>query len=126
MKSVWSFEALKNYVDQRFTAAEIAIDKAVASTVLAVDKAFAQSQRAIDKAEEAVEKRLEGMNEFRQQLNEERANYLTLESWEQQKQALVSRIEVLEKWLFKILGALGLLSAVVPILVALATYFAIR
>jgi predicted RNA binding protein with dsRBD fold (UPF0201 family) len=74
---IWTLSALKQYVDQRFDAAQVAVDKAVGTTSLAVDKAFIENQRAIDKAEEALSKRLEGMNEIREQLNAQAATFAT-------------------------------------------------
>jgi len=63
LDSEWTLDGLKQYVDQRFAASELAVDKAVQGTSLAVDKAFIENQRAIDKADRALSTRLEGMTE---------------------------------------------------------------
>ncbi len=136
-ETIWTIEALKDYVDRRFAANEQAVDKAVGTTALAVDKAFEQNQRAIDKAEEAVEKRLEAMNEFRDQLTNERSNYVSAESYRQQHGSLEAKIEALDKtlrerlttieqWQNKIVGALVLILVILPALTALAVYLANR
>ncbi len=44
-----------------------------------VDRLFGEHQRAIDKAEEMMNKRLEGMNEFRSQLKDQAARFITRE-----------------------------------------------
>jgi hypothetical protein len=130
---IWTIEALKDYVDKRFAAAELAVEKAVKSTELAVDKAFAQNQRAIDKAEQSVDRRLEGMNEFRDQLTKERSAYITTDSFQQFHKSLEDnlravddrinvRITSIERWQSKIVGALGFAVVFVPTLTALAIY----
>ena len=132
-EDVWSITALKDYVDKRFGAAELAVEKAVTATALAVDKAFEQNQRAIDKAEEAVEKRLEGMNEFRAQLASERGQYVTVDSYAQQHGALEDKLTALddkvsvrvlavERLQSKMLGAIAILVFLTPALAAIAAW----
>jgi hypothetical protein len=53
----WTLRALKQYVEQRFD----------------------DTKDALDKAEDALEYRLESMNQFRQQIERERGNYVTLD-----------------------------------------------
>lgn len=65
---------------------------------------FLESQRALDKATDALNYRLESMNEFRAQINSERGTYITRTSFEtEQRQraldqkAMEARLAALER-----------------------------
>jgi len=45
-----------------------------------IDLRFSENQRALEKAERDLSKRLEGMNEFRDALKDQAANFVTRES----------------------------------------------
>ncbi len=57
---------------------------------------FELNEKAIKKAEEAMQIRLEGMNEFRSQINMERMNYLTRDNYSVIHEELCKRVEKLE------------------------------
>jgi len=58
-------EAMRREVGQRFTASDDATKAALAAADKNTSAALDAAQRAVSKAESAVDKRLEGMNEFR-------------------------------------------------------------
>lgn len=58
--------SLKDYVDTRFCDLRIMLDER-----------FSHQQRAMDKSSEALGIRLVAMNEFRDQINKERSEYVT-------------------------------------------------
>ena len=81
---------------------------------------------AIDKAEQAVNKRLEAMNELRQQITEERSIYMSREAYDRASELILTRISALERWQFKIIGALVLVTFLMPAMTALAVYLLTR
>ena len=94
--------------EARFIANEKAVDTALdaqkeltaanlASANAATSAAFAASEKAITKAEQANEKRLEGLNEFRSQMAEQQAGYITKAEAELQFAAMKEKIEALSK-----------------------------
>lgn len=107
----WTIRSLKEYVDERFRSANIAIDK----------------------ASHALDARLESMNLFRAQILEERVQLLTKEEYEQRhaslearldvaRGALESRLAALERWQSKIIGALALVIFLTPLVTALLVW----
>ena len=62
----------------------------VDSAVAAQRREQALIQVAVDTAAEAMNRRLEGMNEFRQQLNDQKATFVTKEMQEQVENRLVA------------------------------------
>jgi len=58
-------DAMRREVGQRFTASDDATKAALAAADKNTSAALDAAQRAVSKAESAVDKRLEGMNEFR-------------------------------------------------------------
>lgn len=55
------------------------------------------TQEALTAATSALEKRLEGMNEFREQLTEQTRTFLSRNEYEGKHEALIGRIAVLER-----------------------------
>lgn len=118
----WTLQALKQYFDQRFEAAE----------------------RAVEKATGAIEYRLDAMNEYRQQLERERSEYVTVakhdaldERIDELRRTYVSnerfdagigrletRIGASERWQNKMIGALAFVGLIMPIVSALIVYWA--
>jgi hypothetical protein len=88
-------EGTKDYIDRRFADAQTALDKVeltLSETFIRrdahmntrfidiqtiVNTHFAAFQLAVDKSEEGMTKRLEGMNEFRAQLKDQAAQFIT-------------------------------------------------
>jgi len=84
----WTIETLKEHFDvqlrdlelrqqQRFEAQTKAIDAALAAADRAVQNAMTASEEAIIKAEVAIERRFEGVNEFRQTLSDQAHEFMT-------------------------------------------------
>lgn len=115
--SGWTVDTLHEHVlrmvaehdrryEQRFEAQEHAIKIALDSVnrefhehLLQVERetqaAFKASEKAIDKAESSVERRLEGMNEFRAALSDSANKNLTRNEHETSTHALQDKIDVL-------------------------------
>lgn len=86
--SDWTVVSLKDYTDQR----------------------FADNERAIDKAAAAVDKRLDGMNEFRDQLRDQASTFLPRTEYQVHHEALMDRVMLLESWRNKTLGVVAVLT----------------
>jgi hypothetical protein len=127
---------LREYVDVRFLAQEKAVAAALAAQEKAVAAALAAADRAVSKAENAAERRFESVNEFRAALAD---NFRTLMPRAESEQAraiinekidqLTTRINAREErgrgmgdivgW---IVGAVGLVAAVISIVFALTRH----
>lgn len=108
------------------------------------DERFRSSERAADKAFGALNERLEGMNQFRAQLERERRDYVTADKHDELDEKidelrrtyvtserfdsgvdkLIVRIEAYERWQNKMVGALALVGLVLPVVSALLVYWA--
>lgn len=95
-----------------------------------VDMRDTLKQRAIEKAEASVDKRLEGMNEFRAQLKDERANFITVDKLESEKTAIHGRIDAmakdydaLEKWKNNMQGRFVIIAIVITVVAGLIGAF---
>jgi len=64
-KSEWTVETLRQHTDQRFD-----------DMARLLDERFTSQTKAIDKALDAVERRFEGVNEFRQTLTDQAATFV--------------------------------------------------
>ena len=62
-----------------------------------VDLRFAVADKAIDKAENSMSKRLDTMNEFRQQLNDAQKTYFTRSEFDGAHQRVIDDIKELQK-----------------------------
>lgn len=69
--SEWTITTVKEYFDQRFSAAELAVKDALAAQEKAVAAAFLASEKAIVKAEDAQKDYNVRSNEFRGQLDDQ-------------------------------------------------------
>jgi hypothetical protein len=85
----------------------------------AMEAAFAASEKAILKAENATERRFESVNEFRAQLAEQTTSFMP-------REVIEPRLAAVEKWQAKIVGALALVTIILPVLVAFAVYLLTR
>lgn len=65
----------RDYVDQRFAASDKDTRQQLMALERHIDLKFAHQDDSVDKANTAMTIRLERMNEFREQLTTERANY---------------------------------------------------
>ena len=81
--------SLREYLTALINAAEKRSDARFESMKTMVETAFETSKAAVSKAESATDKRLEGMNEFRDTLSDQAAHFVT-------KDSLASLVEKLE------------------------------
>ncbi len=84
---------LKEYIDSRIKSLELQIE----SLARFNSQHFELNEKAIQKAEEAMLVRLDNMNEFRAQINQERANYATKESVAVTQKVVDKRLNGLEQ-----------------------------
>ncbi len=77
-----------------------------------MDDRFQSFKEAIAKADTAMTIRLEQMNQFRSQINQERANYITREFIDEQAKGTAERISRLENWQGKIVGGITVVAAI--------------
>jgi len=74
------------------------------------------SERAVDKAEEAMTKRLEGMNEFRSQLTDQSKMFMTIDTYDVNHKLLESKIEALQKIVWGGLAVVSFIAFLIPVL----------
>jgi len=65
---------------------------------------FRSTEKALALASETLKDRLAQMNEFRQQIDVERATYVRREQMDESTLALTQRLERLEQWQANVLG----------------------
>lgn len=124
---------LREYVDTRFEAQREAVAAALAAQEKAVAAALAAADRAVAKAEMAAEKRFEAVNEFRAALADNFRTLMPRSESEQAVRTINDKIDILTArvnardergqgrgdvvgW---IIGAVGLVAAVISIVFAL-------
>ena len=73
------------------------------------------SERAVEKAEDAMCKRLEGMNEFRAQLSDQSKTFITYDVYDVNHKLLESKIDSISKTVWIGIGIAIAFSFVVPI-----------
>lgn len=71
------FEEMDRRVEQKFEELEKRVGQKFDDMNLRLDQQFEMAQEAITKAEHLMTIRLEGMNQFRQQILDERASFAT-------------------------------------------------
>lgn len=64
-------------IDRRFTAMQLQVDQRFEASRQAVAAALRANEIAINKAEDAAERRFASVNEFRQTLTDQTANFVT-------------------------------------------------
>ena len=80
---------------------------------------FSNLDEAISVARERVDDRLEGMNELREQIQNERGQYLTRDSYDREHKALEIRVGALELQNSKWTGSLWMLGAALSAVVVI-------
>lgn len=88
----------------------------------ALAAAMAAAKEAIAKAEDATEKRLELLNEFRGQAEVQQANYLRIPVYEAKHSELITRVERLEAWVSTTQGREKGISSTSGVLMAVAMF----
>ena len=85
--------SLKEYIERVFDEKEKALQLA-----------FRAQQEALALASRTLELRLEKLNELRQEVTQDRGNYVTKDKFESTLEARDTRIKVLEDWRNRALG----------------------
>ncbi len=89
---------MRQHIDQQYAQ----ISAALASTQREAQIIHASSEKAIEKSEVSMEKRFEGVNAFRDQLQDQAATFMPRELAESQAAALNARINELAEKVGKI------------------------
>jgi len=99
----WTVGTLKEYIETRLRDREEALRELTNSNKVAIELVAAANQRAINLAAEDLARRLESMNQFRDQINDERRDYLRRDFFEtiiggfdRRFEELASRLTVVE------------------------------
>jgi hypothetical protein len=71
-----------------------------------MESRFSSIQRAVDKAEESTEKRFAAVNEMRAMVTDAASKFMPRLEYETSHQALVEKVEGLQKFLWMGLGAM--------------------
>ena len=85
--------SLRDYIERIFSEREAALNLA-----------FKAQQEALALASRTLELRLEKLNELRQEVTQDRGNYLTKAEYESKHQTLIDRIGRLENFNSRVLG----------------------
>jgi DNA anti-recombination protein RmuC len=83
-----------------------ALEEQVAQLTERIDNHVAYSEKAIGKAEESMTKRLDSMNEIREQLKDQAETFLPIVTYEANHRLLEMKVESLQKFMYIITGAL--------------------
>ena len=114
--------ALREYLERLIAGEVRSLNIELAAVREATTAAFETSQKAIDKAEEALTRRLEGMNELRDQLREQAETFARQEVVTAENRARDQRIAKLEQFQAKLLGGLLLAPFVASGVTAVMVY----
>ncbi len=82
-------------LDAAFKAQQLAMETAFTAADKAVQAALSSAEKAVTKAESAAEKRFESVNEFRAQLTDQAATFLSRSEGEIRFSALAERLDTL-------------------------------
>lgn len=102
-------------LEQRMQTIEDRAEERLDTTRRELRAAFEASEKAIDKADTATEKRFESVNEFRAQLASQTNSFMP-------REVVEPRLAAVERFQWKLLGALGLALVFVPLLTALVAF----
>jgi hypothetical protein len=107
MANVWTADQVKEYMERLLDEQKQRVDLALSS-----------ADKAISKAEEATEKRLTLLNEFRGQQADEAKKYVPRETYD----TSLDRISVLERFQWKLAGGIAFGLIIVPIITGIVVY----
>lgn len=109
------------------------LDSNVAFLQQQIDRRIADANHATDLAREQMDKRLESMNEFRQQLNDQTAKFITREEVQAKQDAYIPtineaqrRLSLIENSLANIQGrmwAIGVAFTILTVVINIALHF---
>lgn len=92
-----SHASLVRLLDERYGTQTKALDAAFVAAEKAVSTALESAREAVAKAEIAVERRLESVNEFRGQLSDQAAGFVTKAEYAAKVEALAEQISELKE-----------------------------
>lgn len=118
---------------ERFDGQQQALKDALVGQEKAVGAALDAAKEAVTKAEISSDKRFESVNEFRATLSDQARDFLPRKEYESRHEALMNRIDLLEKKADKqagqsiasstiigyIIGGLGIVVAIAGVLIAI-------
>lgn len=86
----------------------LALDRLMAARFASMDEkttlALSSADKAVSKAEIATERRFEGVNEFRQTLSDQAAQFVTRREFESLRHAGTERMDELKEWIDRTSG----------------------
>lgn len=86
------FDAMSKAVEIAFSAQQTSANEAISHRKEIVDSKFDAVREAVDKAQLSMEKRIEGLNEFRSQMADQQAKFIQKEQAESRFQAIDVRV----------------------------------
>lgn len=89
---------LRILLDERYATQTKALDAAFAAADKAVTTALGSAEKAVTKAEAAAEKRFESVNEFRAQLTDQNASFVTRVEFDSKVESMEKQIDDLKKY----------------------------
>jgi hypothetical protein len=104
--------SLQHYFEKLMDTLTTANNKRFDDLEEKMDLHFKLNAEALNKAETATNIRLENMNEFRSSLRDQQANFLTRGEYDSKHEALLAKIESLQKITYTIMGGLALLEII--------------
>jgi hypothetical protein len=116
----WTLETLRTHLQSQVDALDRLTEARSRAQDEKVTLALASAQTAVTKAEVATERRFEGVNEFRQTLSDQAAQFVTRREFEQLREANADRIREMQTRLDKTEGRSGGLSNVLGYAIAAA------
>lgn len=125
--------SLRDYVDIRINDLQKQLEIHVATIQQQLDRRIVDANHATDLAREQMDKRLEGMNEFRQQLNDQTAKFITRDEVQAKQDAYIPtinevqrRLSLIENSLANIQGrmwAIGVGFTILTVVINIALHF---
>lgn len=91
------FNDMQKLLDERYETQTKALDAAFKAAEAAVGTALNSAEKAVAKAETAAEKRFESVNEFRAQLSDQNASFITRVEYDAKLENLTTQIDDLKR-----------------------------
>jgi hypothetical protein len=88
--------SFKEYIDNAVSWLKLYVERVFDEKQKALELAFSAQQKALELATRALELRLEKLNELRQEVTQDRGNYVTKDKHESDMGLLLSKIEDLK------------------------------
>jgi hypothetical protein len=98
---------LRSLLDERYATQTKALDAAFVAAEKGVVTALASAEKATAKAETAAERRFEAVNEFRAQLADQSATFITRVEFDAKMEGMIRQVEELKKQADRAAGRSG-------------------